>query len=92
MTRSRSTTRRSGGEGLGDEAALEIEIFPVVLVALEGQKLQPAKVGLGAVEQATVVGHLLEEERIGVIQDRQVDLPVGEHALEVVVQLRVEPN
>ena len=61
----------------------------MILGALERVELQPAQVGLGAVEEAAAVRHLLEEERVGAVQDRHVDLPPGEQRLEIVQQVRV---
>src|SRR5712691_10799097 len=89
-TRSRSTTSR--GAGLGDEATLEVEIPPMVLIAFERVRLQSAKFHLGPVKQATMIGHLFQEERVGVVEHREIDLPGGEEALEVVLQLRALPQ
>ena len=77
-TRSRSTTTGQACDGLRDEAAFEVEIPSIVVVALEGGELELPKIGRGAVQQAAVVRHFLEEEGIGVVEDGEIDLAIGE--------------
>ena len=64
----------------------------MVLVALEGVELQAAKLGLGAVEHPTVLRDLLQEQRVGVVENRQIELPAREQRVEIVFQVPVLPQ
>src|SRR5438128_10107678 len=66
----------------GDEAAFEVEIFPVVLVPSEGVKLETPQLLRRSVEQPALLGHLLQEERIVMVQHREVDFEVREERLQ----------
>ena len=73
----------------GDEAAFEVEIFPVVLVPSEGVKLETPQLLRRSVEQPALLGHLLQEERIGMVQHRQVDFAVREEPLQFMEEAAV---
>src|SRR3990172_6729961 len=88
VTRSRSTMGGWVPDGPGDEPPLEVEVLPVVLVAPEGVELEALQSRGVAVEQAAALRDLLEEQRIGAVEDRQVDLPVREQALQLVEKPR----
>src|SRR3990172_1146758 len=88
VTRSRSIMGGRPSDGPGDEPPLEVEVFPVVLVAPEGVELEALQGRRLAVEQAAALRDLLEEEWVGAVEDRQVDLPVREQALQLVEEPR----
>ena len=64
----------------------------MVLVALERVELEALEIRLRAMEKAAILGHLLEEERVGVVDDGQVHLSIGEQTLELVKETGVLPE
>ena len=64
----------------------------MVLVALEGVELQAAKLGFGAVEPPAVLRDLLQEERIGTVENREIEFPAGEQRVKIVFQVSVLPQ
>jgi len=80
------------GERSGNEGAFEVEVPAVVLIALERVKLKAAKVRQVPMENPAAVGNLLEKERVGVVENGQVEFAVGEEGLKLVEQRSMLPE
>ena len=64
----------------------------MVLIALERVKLEALKVRQVPMENPAAVGNLLEKERVGVVENGQVEFAVGEEGLKLVEQRSMLPE
>src|SRR3990172_4154173 len=70
------------------EVAFHREVFPVVLVPLEGQAQERVGCPGFFVEDQEALGDLLHEKRVGPLEGNRIDLPAGEDAREFLLHLQ----
>ena len=68
--------------------SLHREETPVILVALEGVDLQLREPPRRAGQEPAAAHDLVEEERVGPVQDREIDLLPGKESLKIRMDLR----
>jgi hypothetical protein len=61
----------------------------MILVSLEGVELQRLEFLRRTIQELAVVGYLLEKQRIGVIDQGEIELAIREERLKALDKLRV---